>query len=81
MAKTTGTEDQASPERSPSPETPHPRTTQAPPRGIKFPISELGHIVLGASNLDDTNNGHAEYFLNCLGWILKDLYTKEKPRR
>ena len=41
---TTGTEDQASAECSPSPQTPHPQTTQAPARGIKFPISGPGRV-------------------------------------
>ena len=34
---------QASAERSPSPQTPHPRATDARSRGIKFPISEQVH--------------------------------------
>ena len=48
VMRATGTEDQASAERSPSPQTPHPGqfalsyvegATDAPSRGIKFPIS------------------------------------------
>jgi hypothetical protein len=39
VRKTTGTEDQASVERSGSPQTPHPRTTHARTGGIKSPIS------------------------------------------
>ena len=36
---------QASVERSPSPQTPHPRATDAPSRGIKFPISDYAGMM------------------------------------
>ena len=64
-------ERQASVERSPSPQTPHLRTTQAPACGAKFPISNSGMAGFAtqrsATVLDWCD------LANCLGIVKQSL--------